>query len=41
MVLANISLYEGTPKRSDYIRQLPDMFHDSALIDRFHGIIAG
>jgi len=41
MVLANIDLYAGEPKRSDYIRQLPDMFHDSALIDRFHGIIAG
>ncbi|GAW86202.1 ATP-dependent Lon protease [Bathymodiolus platifrons methanotrophic gill symbiont] len=42
MILANIDLYEdGEPRRVDYIRHLPEMFHDSALIDRFHGIIAG
>lgn len=41
MILANIELYEGQPRQSDYIRHLPDMFHDSALMDRFHGIIAG
>lgn len=42
MILANIDLSQGgIPKRSDYIRSLPDMFHDSALLDRFHGIIPG
>lgn len=41
MILANIDLYEGQPRQSDYIRHLPEMFHDDALIDRFHGIIAG
>ncbi|NOQ35601.1 MAG: BREX system Lon protease-like protein BrxL [Methylococcaceae bacterium] len=41
MILANIELYAGEPRQSDYIRHLPEMFHDSALIDRFHGIIAG
>ncbi|NOR80846.1 MAG: BREX system Lon protease-like protein BrxL [Methyloprofundus sp.] len=42
MVLANIPLYaDGQPRQADYIRHLPEMFHDSALIDRFHGIIAG
>ncbi len=42
MILANIDLYhDGSPKRRDYIRHLPQMFHDSALMDRFHGIIAG
>lgn len=41
MILANIELFAGEPRRSDYIRHLPEMFHDSALMDRFHGIIAG
>ncbi|MCK5925182.1 MAG: TIGR02688 family protein, partial [Methylococcales bacterium] len=41
MILANIELYNNEPKRDDYIRHLPEMFHDSALMDRFHGIIAG
>ncbi len=41
MILANIELYENQPRRADYIRHLPEMFHDSALMDRFHGIIAG
>jgi ATP-dependent Lon protease len=42
MILANIELSQnGSPKRRDYIRHLPPMFHDSALMDRFHGIIAG
>jgi ATP-dependent Lon protease len=42
MVLANIELdYQTRPTRSDFIRQLPEMFHDDALLDRFHGIIAG
>ena len=41
MILANIDLHSGRPRRPDFIRHLPPMFHDSALIDRFHGIIAG
>lgn len=41
IVLANIELYQGLPRQSDYIRHLPDMFHESALMDRFHGIIPG
>jgi len=41
MILANIELINSRPKREDYIRELPEMFHDSALLDRFHGIIPG
>jgi ATP-dependent Lon protease len=41
IILANIDLYEGKPRQADYIRHLPEMFHDSALMDRFHGIIPG
>ncbi len=42
VILANIDLdYNGKPARADYIRQLPDLFLDDALLDRFHGIIAG
>jgi len=41
MILANIDLWEGQPRQADYIRHLPEMFHDDALIDRFHGIIPG
>ena len=41
MILANIDLWEGKPRQSDYIKHLPEMFHDDALIDRFHGIIPG
>lgn len=41
MILANIELYNGMPRREDYIKELPDMFHDSALLDRFHGILPG
>ncbi len=41
IVLANINLFEGLPREPDYIRNLPEMFHDDALIDRFHGIIPG
>jgi len=41
IVLANIDIYEGLPRQVDYIRNLPEMFHDDALIDRFHGIIPG
>jgi len=41
IVLANIDLYDDLPGQSDYIRNLPEMFHDDALLDRFHGIIPG
>lgn len=41
MILANIDLKNGRPNREDYIREMPEMFHDSALLDRFHGIIPG
>ena len=41
IVLANIELYEGLPRQIDYIKHLPEMFHDDALLDRFHGIIPG
>lgn len=41
IILANIELYNNRPKREDYIRELPEMFQDSALLDRFHGIIPG
>lgn len=43
MILANIDLSYGgdSPKQNDYIRHLPEMFHESALLDRFHGIIPG
>jgi len=42
MILANIDLdYLHRPLRADYVRQLPEMFHDDALLDRFHGIIPG
>lgn len=41
MILANIDLMEGKPRQPDYIRHLPEMFHDDALLDRFHGIIPG
>ncbi|WP_318523251.1 BREX system Lon protease-like protein BrxL [Photobacterium leiognathi] len=41
MILANIELHNAQPKRLDFIRELPKMFHDDALLDRFHGIIPG
>jgi ATP-dependent Lon protease len=41
MILANIDLYNDRPRNEDYIRELPEMFQDSALLDRFHGIIPG
>ena len=45
MILANIDIDNfgniNKPLREDYIRHLPDMFHDDALMDRFHGIIPG
>lgn len=41
VVLANIELYENRPIHDNYIRNLPEMFQDDALMDRFHGIIPG
>ncbi|MEZ8678437.1 BREX system Lon protease-like protein BrxL [Vibrio lentus] len=41
MILANIELHNSQPTRPDYIRELPKMFHDDALLDRFHGILPG
>lgn len=53
MLLANIDLkkndgfsyYSGKPKflpsRPDYIRRLPEVFLESPLLDRFHGILPG
>lgn len=41
IILANIALHDDLPRQADYIRHLPEMFHDDALIDRFHGIIPG
>ncbi|MCK9609001.1 MAG: BREX system Lon protease-like protein BrxL [Methylomonas sp.] len=41
IILANIDLYDGKPRQADYIKNLPEMFHDDALLDRFHGIIPG
>jgi ATP-dependent Lon protease len=41
MILANIDIFNGQPSKKDYIRHLPEMFHDDALMDRFHGIIPG
>jgi ATP-dependent Lon protease len=42
MILANIDLdRQSRPVRDDYVMQLPEMFHDDALLDRFHGIIPG
>jgi len=52
MLLANIDLlptkkmYKNgqqvlKPRQSDYIKKLPEMFQQSPLIDRFHGIIPG
>lgn len=53
MLLANIDLKEKSgecyhngrpafePLRADYIRKLPNVFLESPLLDRFHGIIPG
>jgi ATP-dependent Lon protease len=42
MILANIDLdHQARPVRADYVMGLPEMFHDDALLDRFHGIIPG
>ena len=39
--LANIELFQGRLRRTYFIKHLPEMFHDDALLDRFHGIIPG
>ncbi len=53
VLLANIDLQQQssrrykngkpmfTPARPDYIRRLPELFHESPTVDRFHGIIPG
>ena len=53
MLLANIELAQDSkrryksgkakfvPARSDFIRRLPEVFLESPLLDRFHGIIPG
>ncbi len=41
MILANIEIFNDRPTHEDYVRHLPEMFHDDALMDRFHGIIPG
>jgi len=53
MLLANIDLLQSQagqyhngkpaflPRQRDYIRKLPDIFLESPLVDRFHGIIPG
>jgi len=52
MLLANIDMTRSdkcymngeqakVPLKSDYIRKLPEMFQQSPLLDRFHGIIPG
>ena len=53
VLLANIELQQQAvrrykngkpmfaPARPDYIRRLPELFHESPTVDRFHGIIPG
>ena len=42
ILLGNISLNQYMePINSIYFSELPDFFHDSALLDRFHGFIDG
>lgn len=42
VLLGNIPLNNDmTPQHSDYFRNLPEMFHESATMDRFHGFIEG
>ena len=42
MLMGNIPLTtELKPQHSDYFRNLPDMFRESATMDRFHGFIEG
>ena len=42
MLLGNIELTsEGFPRSDRYFDELPGVFHESALLDRFHGFIEG
>ncbi len=42
MLLGNIELTsEGFPRNDRYFDDLPEIFHESALLDRFHGFIEG
>lgn len=42
VILGNISLTENKlPRNKIYFRELPNVFQESALIDRFHGFIEG
>ncbi len=41
VILANIPTIDDMPAQTDYIRALPDVFQESAVLDRFHGIIPG
>jgi len=42
ILLGNISLdHNRKPINKKYFMELPDVFHDTALLDRFHGMIEG
>lgn len=42
VLLGNIPLNKDlNPRNTDYFFSLPDMFHESAIMDRFHGFIEG
>lgn len=42
ILLGNIPLDSSNrPKNKEYFSELPNFFHDSALLDRFHGFIEG
>ncbi len=41
VILANVPTMRDVPMYPDYIRSLPEIFHESAVLDRFHGIIPG
>lgn len=42
VLLGNIPLTRDLkPQNPDYFRNLPDLFHESATMDRFHGFIEG
>lgn len=41
VILANILTEDDRPVSPDYVRALPKVFHESAVLDRFHGIVPG
>ena len=42
LLLGNIDLgVDGTPLNDNYFRKMPDIFHEAATLDRFHGMIEG